>query len=130
MDDAYCSCGVRFRQWFNDVASCPRCRTIVVRKDHVTMTWRGARAEVLLDEFERHITKVLLDCREEAETYTDGVARPHASVEQDKPTEVILKKDLIEDDDLRPCDNCGAQMKRGCAERCPNCKWISPCSTE
>lgn len=130
MDDVYCGCGIRLRQWFNDVFSCPRCRTIVVTKDHVTMTWRGARAEVLLDGFEKYITKVLLDCREEAETSMEGVTRPHAGVEQDKPTEVILKKDLVEDKDLRPCDCCGTKMKKGCAEKCPNCSWISPCSIE
>lgn len=127
MDDVYCGCGIRLRQWFNDVFSCPRCRTIVVRKDHVEMTWRGARAEVLLDEFEKHITKVLLDCREEAETSMGGVAGPHACVGQDKPMEEILKKDL---DCVRSCDNCGALMKAGCGEICSNCGWASPRSIE
>jgi hypothetical protein len=68
MEITYCDCGIRLRQWFNDVFSCPRCRTIIVNKDHVTMTWCGPTALVLLDEFEKHITKVLLERRGEAET--------------------------------------------------------------
>lgn len=89
------------------------------------MTWSGARAEVLLDEFEKHITRVLLDCREEAETTTDGVMGLEEP--REPPMEVILKKDLK---DLRPCDNCGVYMKAGCGETCPNCKWVSPCLIE
>ena len=86
------------------------------------MQWRGSKALVLLDEFEKHITKRLLECREEAETNMGGLFREIKP--SDRPTEVIV------DRNLRPCDCCGAHMEAGCGKKCPGCGWISPCSVE
>ena len=40
-----------------------------------------------------------------------------------------LKK-WVEKGVLQECLNCGEMMQAGCGVECPNCKWVSPCSTE
>lgn len=125
MNSLYCSCGIRLRQLFNDVYSCPRCPTIIVKKDHVKMTWRGDAALVLLDEFERHVTAVLLSKREDAETDMD--AADHLLVNPPKPMADAITPDPK---DMRPCDQCGSSMRAGCGAVCPNCKWMAPCSID
>jgi len=127
MVGGYCDCGIQYRQLFNDVFSCPRCQTIVVRKDHVTMTWRGSKALILLDEFEKYVTKRLLEERESADTDMGSTPKPKECASQEAPTEVLSVEDLK---DLRPCDCCGTHMKVGCGEICPNCRWVAPCSIE
>lgn len=125
MDPNYCDCGVKRRQMFNDVFSCPRCRDLVVVKDHVTMEWTGDIALLLLDEFERYVTKRLLECREMASTDMSGPERPPLRVK--RPTEVVLKE---QKQDMRECDCCSAPMRAGCNQKCPQCGWVAPCSIE
>jgi hypothetical protein len=86
------------------------------------MTWRGSIALILLDEFEKHITRVLLTRREAAETSMVAPTKP-----AERPTEEIPQEDL---EKKRPCDNCGAHMQVGCGQKCGNCGWVAPCSIE
>jgi len=88
------------------------------------MVWRGGKALLLLDEFEKYVTKRLLEERECADTSLDEKQK---AIIQERPTEAIPVEDMK---DKRPCDCCGTPMKIGCGEICPNCKWVAPCSTE
>jgi hypothetical protein len=123
MVDPYCTCGIKHRQLFNDVFTCPRCPKIIVKKDHVTLTWRGDMATVLLDEFEKYITQALLARREEAQADVGDeplpavpkpVEAPRAPADCSEPTQ--------------PCERCNTLMPAGCGKICTNCKWVSPCS--
>jgi len=115
---------------FNDVFSCPRCQTIVVVKDHVTMTWSGSKALVLLDEFEKYITQRLLECRGDAVTVTaksEPVDRHAPYVVKAAPLPVANLQDA-DPSKLRECDQCNSIMKVGCGAVCPSCKWVAPCT--
>lgn len=129
---SYCECGMRLRQWFNDVFSCPRCRTILVRKEHLEMLWSGPAALVLLDEIERQVTGVLLSRREQAEVSVvdKGVSSKFVPRVGEGKREVSRREsrlDSVPVSDRMPCLRCGKLMKAGCGQVCAGCGWIAPC---
>ena len=133
---------------FNDVYSCPRCKTIMVYKDGVTLTWSGKIALVLLDQAELYITKLLLEHRHECDRATDApVVDDTPVVDGDRkmllatgekvpggvsfPTADEYRKMLLAaGKKVTECVNCNFPVEDKCGAECLSCRTLQPCGTE
>ena len=100
-----CPCGIRLRQWTDDIYYCPRCAAITIMGEKPRRK-EGEDVEEIVKAVETLLNNKL------------GSAPPLRKKHTPRHTQTISQP---------RCDMCGGGIEDKCGAVCPSCGWIKPC---